>query len=532
MPPGEGEGGRRWVVSGVVLGLDEPPGLLGERAARALGVPTRRVRSWRLLRRSLDARGRREPRFVCRVGVEVDTEIPAPEAPGIAPWVGAAVPPPQRVRSDPGRPVVVGAGPAGLFAALRLVACGVRPVIVERGGPLEERVRHVAAYWRRGELDPECNVAFGEGGAGTFSDGKLTYRGKDPRSLWVLDTLVACGAPAEILVDARPHLGTDRLRRVLRGIRRRLLEAGAEIRFRTRAEGLRVAGGRVTGVDTAAGPLEGPAVFLAPGHSARDLVRAVAGQGVPCEPKGFAVGVRVEVDQADLDRCQYGRWAGHPGLPPAEFTVKARAGDRDVYSFCMCPGGTVIPAGTEPDGLVVNGMSGARRAGRRANAALVVTVRPGDWGGDALGGMGWQRRWERRAARTAGPRRVPAQRVTDFLAGRPSRDLPAVSCPWEAIPAGLDGCLPRFVSRALREALPRLIARLPVLGGGVLIGVETRTSSPVRIVRDARFQSPGLPGLFPVGEGSGYAGGIVSAAVDGARAVDAWAAGLAAGGAP
>jgi len=327
-------------------------------------------------------------------------------------------------------------------------------------------------------------------------------------------------------VDARPHLGTDRLRTVLRGLRRRLVEAGAELRFRTRVEGLLVEEGRVAGVVTTAGVARGAAVFLATGHGARDLLASLAAQGVAVEAKGFAVGLRVEVEQEALDRCQYGRWAGHPRLPPAEFVVKARGAGRDVYSFCMCPGGTVIPAGTEPDGLVVNGMSGSRRSGRWANAALVAAVEPADWGGGPLQGIEWQRRWEREAHRLAGPGRVPAQRVVDFVRGVPSRTLPRSSCPWEPVPVSLDRCLPGPVARALREALPGLIRQVPALARGTLVGVETRTSSPVRIRRDASFQAESLPGLYPIGEGAGHAGGIVSAAVDVARAADAWVKGL------
>ncbi|GAB6061419.1 NAD(P)/FAD-dependent oxidoreductase [Deferrisoma palaeochoriense] len=515
-----------WAVSGVALGPGEPPDRLREMAAERLGVPASSVRAWKPLRRSLDARGRGQPRFVYRVALALDAppggELPA----GAAPWTPEVPPVPPKPPRPPGRPVVVGTGPAGLFAALRLAAAGVPSILLDRGDALPERTRRVAAYWRRGELDPESNVAFGEGGAGTFSDGKLTYRGRDPRKLWVFETLVACGAPEEILWEARPHLGTDRLRTVLRGIRRRLEAAGCEFRFRTRVEDLRVRGGRVVGVETREGPVEGPAVFLAPGHGAADLLRTLVGRGVPAEPKGFAVGVRIEVSQAAVDRRQYGRWAGHPALPPAEFAVKARAGGRDVYSFCMCPGGTVVPAGTEPDGLVVNGMSGSRRSGRWANAALVVTVDPADWGGGVLGGLGWRRTWERGAWEAAGPGAVPAQRVDDFLAGRPSRAIPRTSCPWPAVPVALGRCLPGVVAEALRRALPALARQVPPLGRGVLVGVETRTSCPVRLARDEGFGSPGFPGLYPVGEGAGWAGGIVSAAVDGARAADAWLASL------
>jgi uncharacterized FAD-dependent dehydrogenase len=408
---------------------------------------------------------------------------------------------------------------------LRLVACGLRPLVVERGGCVDERVRDVARYWRGDELDPESNVQFGEGGAGTFSDGKLTYRGKDPRKAWVFEQLVAAGAPAEILFDARPHLGTDRLRGILRRLRRSLEAAGVAFRFRTRVDALFMEGGRVAGVESRGEAVPGHPVFLGTGHSARDLVATLGGQGVTLEPKGFALGLRVEVLQERADAVQYGGWAGHPALPPAEFGVRARGpGGGDVYSFCMCPGGVVIPAGSEPGGLVVNGMSASRRSGRWANAALVVGIAPADWGGGALAGYRFQRRWEERARDLGGEKGVPAQSVRDFLAGRPSSALPRSSCPWRLIPQDLSPCLPDFVAAELRGALPRLIAQFRPLDEGILLGVETRTSSPVRVVRDEGLEAPGFPGLYPIGEGAGYAGGIVSAAVDGVRSVDAFVA--------
>lgn len=525
-------------VSGITLGLSEPARRLVWLAARRAGVPETAVRGWRVLRRSLDARGRREPRYVFRVGLLLSpgTPLPTPDSPPrggpesrVAVWTPEdAAPrplPPAALAAASGRqPLVVGTGPAGLFAALRLAAYGWKPLILERGDCLDQRIRTVARYWRRGELDPESNVQFGEGGAGTFSDGKLTYRGKDPRRQWVLEQLVAAGAPDEIVFDARPHLGTDRLRGLLRRLRASLEDAGVEVRFRTRVQGLLLCEGRVAGVETSGGQIPGRPVFLAPGHSARDLVAALAAQGVPVEPKGFAVGLRVEVPQERVDRNQYGSWAGHPGLPPAEFAVKTRAaGGRDVYSFCMCPGGVVIPAGSEAGGLVVNGMSASGRTGRWANAALVAAVGPGELGSGPLAGHAFQREWERRAGSMGGDRGVPAQRLEDFACGRSSRDLPPSSCPWPTVPADLAGCLPPGVAEALRGALPDLIRQVGALKGGLLIGVETRTSSPVRLTRGADGQAPGFPGLYPVGEGAGYAGGIVSAAVDGVRAADAYA---------
>ncbi len=518
---------HRLSLSGLRLSLDHPPDLLPRLAADRLGVDPARVRHWEILRRSLDARGQRRPCWEYRLGLEL-AATPGEDAPaGTQPWPPAPPEPvPLRGRAV-ARPLVVGAGPAGLFAALRLCAHGVPPLLLERGDPVEQRVRTVAAYWRRGELDPESNVQFGEGGAGAFSDGKLTYRGKDPRRGWFLDQLVALGAPPGTRFDARAHLGTDRLRRLLVGLRGRLLAAGCEIRFRTRVEELILADGKVVGVRVGGEPLLGAPVFLAPGHSAREFVAALVGQGTSAAAKGFALGVRVELPQAAVARQQFGSWADDPSLPAAEFAVRARAGDgRDVYSFCMCPGGVVIPAGSEADGLVLNGMSGAARSGASANAALVVGTEPEDWGGEPLGGFAMQRHWEREASKLGGPRGIPGQRVADFLAGRSSRDLPASRCLWPPVPTALDRCLPPFARAALRETLPKLVKQLPPLADGLLLGVETRTSSPVRLLRGADFQSVSTPGLYPLGEGAGYSGGIVSSALDGIAAADAWVASL------
>jgi uncharacterized FAD-dependent dehydrogenase len=516
---------RRLLVSGLRLPPADEGKSLETVVARRLGVEPERVASWRIVRRSLDARGRRPPvlEYSVVVLLRADAE-PAAGDPDVKPWrpVRRILHP---VRAESGAPVVVGAGPAGLFAALRLTEYGVRPVIVERGRPVEERVRDVARYWREGLLDPESNVLFGEGGAGTYSDGKLTTRIKDFRKEWVLERFVEAGAGADILFDAKPHVGTDRLRTVVANLRRTLLERGAVIHFGRRMEELLLTEDRAAGVVTEAGNIAGPAVFLATGHSARGVYEWLDRRGVRLAAKGFALGLRVEVEQEEVNRRQYGRRHEEAGLPPAEFVLKEQTGDgRGVYSFCMCPGGTVIPAGSEPDGTVVNGMSGSRRSGRFANAALVVEVRPADFGSDPLEGLRFQRKWERIAREAAGPRAVPASTVGTFLLRSGRQPLPRGSCPWEPRPADLAACLPGFAAAGLREALPAMIRKLPPLGGGLLLGVETRTSSPVRIERGEDGQSLSTPGLYPVGEGAGYAGGIMSSAVDGARAVDAWAA--------
>jgi uncharacterized FAD-dependent dehydrogenase len=487
------------------------------RAARQLGWDPSRVR---VARRSLDAR-KGHP-IGHRVEIELATAADGPE-----------LPPPRK----PGRArsvVVIGSGPAGTFAALRFAEAGVRVTLVERGKPVQPRRHDLAALTQRGALDPTSNYCFGEGGAGTFSDGKLYTRSKDKQGVRaVLETLVAHGAAPSILVDSRPHIGSNHLPRILVALRTHLEASGVEYVWSDSVTRLIIDGGAVRGVATAAGrELSADAVVLAVGHSARDLVAALHEQCVALEAKAFALGARVEHPQPMIDRLQYGRAAGHPKLPPAFYQIATQvdapgAGPRGVYSFCMCPGGWVVNSSTEAGELCTNGMSLSRRDAPRANAAMVVTVEPRDYGGGPsapLAGIELQRSIERRAFELGGGGFVaPAQRVRDFLAARPSDVLLDTSYRPRAIAGSVRDALPPYVALALDGALAHFDRMLPGFAReeAQLVGVETRSSSPVRVVRGDGYESPSHAGLYPIGEGAGYAGGIVSAAIDGLRAADA-----------
>jgi uncharacterized FAD-dependent dehydrogenase len=498
--------------------LDEDEAVACARALRTSGLGSDGGEA-RVVRRSLDAR-KGHP-----IGFHVEIEVRPRGAPEPA---DEGLPPPARARSG-SRVVVVGAGPAGTFAAARLVAAGCAVTLVEQGKPVQPRRHDLAALTQRGALDPTSNYCFGEGGAGTFSDGKLYTRVKDRRGVRsVLHALCEHGADPSITVDARPHIGSNRLPKILMAQRAALEARGVVYVWQDAVTDLLVAPtGSVRGVACASGrALEADAVVLAIGHSARSLYERLHARGVALEARPFAVGARVEHPQPLIDRIQYGRAAGHPRLPPAFYHVTATApSGRGVYSFCMCPGGWVVDSSTEPEALATNGMSLKRRDSPLANAALVVTVEPRDYGLGALDGLALQRAIERRAFALGGGGFVaPAQRLGDFLAGR-STDAPLGSTYRPGVVgADLRAALPPFVVEALAAALERFARALPgfVSGEAQLVGVETRTSAPVRILRDPRgLVSPSHPGLYPTGEGAGYAGGIVSAAIDGLRAADA-----------
>ena len=430
------------------------------------------------------------------------------------------------------RPLVIGCGPCGLFAALILAQMGFRPLLLERGKQVRERARDTFAFWRGGELVPESNVQFGEGGAGTFSDGKLhsQIRDRSHRGHKVLTELVAAGAPPEILYLATPHIGTFRLVTVVENLRATILALGGEMRFEARVDDLEIAEGRVRAVVLRGGErIAADHVVLAIGHSARDTFEMLARCGVAMEAKPFSIGLRIEHPQSLIDRARYGRQAGHPLLGAADYKlVHHCTNGRSVYSFCMCPGGTVVAAASEAGGVVTNGMSQYSRAERNANSGLVVGVSPADYPGGPLAGVAYQRHWESRAFAAGGANyAAPAQLVGDFIKGRPSQALGSVQpsyAPGVRL-TDLSTSLPDYAVAALREALPAFARTLPgfAMDDALLTGVETRTSSPLRILRGADLQSPGLRGFFPAGEGSGYAGGILSAAVDGIEVAEALA---------
>ncbi len=490
---------------------------------RELGIDPGRLTHLDVERRSIDARGR-QVKVRYRLHATVD-ETPAPGA-------GEGVPDLPPLSGAP-RVIIVGAGPAGLFTAWTLGRRGIRAVLLDRGSDVRGRRPHLARLNREGVLNPESNYCFGEGGAGTYSDGKLYTRATKRGPVRdVLELLVACGAPPEILIDTRPHIGTNRLPGVVTALRARLLEAGVVVRFDTRVDDLLLDGRRVTGVRLADGEtLRAPATVLATGHSARDIYRMLHRHRVALSAKPFALGVRIEHPQPHIDAIQYGPHAGHPNLGAAPYALKRTTGGTGVYSFCMCPGGFIVAAATEADGVVVNGMSPSKRDSRYANSGMVVTVGPDDYGDGPLAGVAFQSAVEQAAWRAGGGRfKAPAQRITDYLEGRESPDLPPCSYRPGLTSVDLGRVLPSIVDRPLRAALAAFDSqrmRGYVTREAVLVGVESRSSAPIRIERDRRaLESTSHRGLYPTGEGAGFAGGIVSAALDGGRVADAIAAAL------
>jgi uncharacterized FAD-dependent dehydrogenase len=518
------------------LPLEHPPAALPAAICQRLGLASTDLRSFAVFKRSHDARKKSALTFIYTIDVAVDGEAAlldtfADDAKiGPTPDTSYHFVTPHRPAASATRPVIVGFGPAGIFAALVLAQMGFRPIVLERGKAVRERTKDTWGLWRNKVLDPESNVQFGEGGAGTFSDGKLYSQVKDPRHLGrkVLAEFVKAGAPAEILYVAKPHIGTFRLVSMVEHMRREIESLGGEVRFQSRVTGLSIDGGAVRGVQLASGEeIAADHVVLALGHSARDTFAMLHDAGVFMEAKPFSVGFRIEHPQTLIDRARLGSNAGNPLLGAADYKLVYHASnDRSVYSFCMCPGGQVVAATSEANCVVTNGMSQYSRAERNANAGIVVGITPADYPGGPLAGIALQRQLESHAFTLGGGTyEAPGQLVGDFLAGRASTRLGSVTPSYQpgVHLTDLATALPPYAIAAIREALPAFGRQIRGfdLADAVLTGVETRTSSPLRITRGDDCQSLNVRGLYPAGEGAGYAGGILSAGIDGIRIAEA-----------
>jgi uncharacterized FAD-dependent dehydrogenase len=522
-------------VSNIRLPIDQPEAELPARLAHVLGLPAHAVGQWRILRKSLDARDKTSLQFVYAIELAVgDDDTGIVEQARRRARSHAQVDvyreepfsmPPAGEQSLAHRPVVIGSGPAGLVAGYFLAMSGYRPLVLERGRAVRDRIRDVAAFDAGGPHDPESNYLFGEGGAGTFSDGKLTCRNSGPDVRRVLELFAACKGKPSVVYEQRPHLGSNRLPAVVKAIRRQIEALGGDVRFSCRVEDLDLADGRLRGLATSSGYLQAEVALLAIGHSARDTYDMLLRRGVPMVQKPFQFGVRVEHSQELVNRVQYGPRHLEDRLGAADYTLVA-TGAHDLFSFCMCAGGYIMPSVSAPGYFCTNGMSLARRDSPYANSGLVVTIPTEHFGGDdVLAGVRLQEHYERRAFEIGrGEYRCPIQRAVDFLADRLTVAPPPSSYPRGVVPARLAEVVPPAVLEALESGLPILDKKWHgrFLPEATLVGPEARGSSPVRILRDdTTRETPVITGLYPVGEGAGYAGGIVSAAVDGLRSAKA-----------
>lgn len=512
-------------VPQVSVGLDMGDEVAISKAIKLLKLKKCDIKAANIAKKSVDARRKQNIKLVYTVCIELKSleqeKIIADNNPGVRFKCSEKVEVVYGYEKLEGRPVVVGFGPAGILAAYMLAKHGYRPIVIERGEDVDSRVKRVEKFWNECVLDENSNVQFGEGGAGTFSDGKLVTRINDPLCEFVTMLFIKHGAPYDIRIKAKPHIGTDMLRKIIKSIRSEIISMGAEIRFMEKLESINFRGKRICSVVTNRDEIRTNAVVLAIGHSARDTFEMLLRNNIAIESKAFSVGVRIEHLQKNVDRALYGKFAGHPALPRGEYAYSHKVNGRCVYTFCMCPGGVVVPAASEVGGVVTNGMSEYARDGENANAALVVSVSKDDFGTSPLGGMYFQRNIEKLAFEMGDkPYAAPITNIGTYVHGLPYKEgkiIPTYRCGTKI--SNIENIFPRFVNKMLKVGISKFDTKLNGFASkdAMITAPETRTSSPVRILRNSSFMSTSCESLFPCGEGAGYAGGIMSAAVDGIK---------------